>query len=295
MTRHYNFVPALDSPSKQLILDLARDLEKVQIFNAELKKVHAYERKAFFENLDRIDQEREAVHTAALDEAAAFHDRVREQAEATLKEHLRAEEEERLRQEEIARKEKERLERIEREKAEQIRRQQEEAARAEAERKAKEEAAKKAAEEAEQVRKAAQAEKEREEREERERVEAAKRKQEADAKQAQEEAERRAKAQELQKVGAGGLTPEEGRVHERYVELHKTLKEMREWLRGIAKANPQVKQAMGDMRRSIKKCVGQLRDGKGANKTQVHTLVLSSSCAPLNTNLMLQSRPSRFG
>lgn len=262
-------IPGMDSPSKQLIDDLTRDLEQVKIFNADLKKVHAYERKSFYDNLDRIDREREAIHTAALNEAAAFHDRVREQAEETLKEHIRAEEAERLRQEEAARKEKERLERIQREKAEQLRRQQEEAARAEAERKAKDEAAKRAAEEAEQARKAAQADKERREREERERLEAVKRKQEADAKQAQHEAEQKTKAEESLKVGAGGLTEEEARIHQRYVELHKTLKEMREWLRGIGKANPPVKQAMGDMRRSIKKSVGQLRDGKGANKTQV--------------------------
>jgi nucleoporin GLE1 len=271
MTR-YKLVPAMDSPSKQLILDLARDLENVKIFNDDLKKVRAYERRSFYDNLDRIDQEREAQHTAALDEAAALHDRVREEAEATLREHIRAEEEKRLRQEEAARKEKERIERIQREKAEQLRRQQEEAARAEAERQAKEEAARKAAEEAERARKAAQEKKEREEREERERAEAEKRKQVEDAKKAQQAAEQKAKALELRKVGVSGLTPDEARIQARYVELHKTLKQMREWLQGVVKNNPPAKQAMGDMRRSIKKCVGQLRHGKGANKAQVRSL-----------------------
>jgi nucleoporin GLE1 len=251
------------------MLELARDLENVSLFNADLKKVRAYERKAFYDNLDRIDREREAAHTAALDEAAAFHDKVREEAEATLREHIRAEEEERLRQEEAARKEKERIERIRREEAEKLRRQQEEAARAEAERKAKEEAAKKAAEDAERARKAALEEKERREREQRERAEADKRKQAEDAKKAQIEAEQKAKAQEMCKVGAAGLTTEETRIQNRYVELHKTLKQMREWLRVSVKDNPPAKQAMGDMRRAIKKCVGQLRDGKGANKAQV--------------------------
>lgn len=264
-----NVIPATDSPSKQLILDLARDLENVSIFNADLKKVRAYERKAFYDNLDRIDREREAVHTAALDEAAACHNRVREEAEATLREYIRVEEEKRRQQEEAARKEKERIERIQREKAEQLRRQQEEAARAEAERKAKEEAAKKAAEEAERTRKAALEEKERQERLDRERAEAERHKQAEDAKKAQQEAEQKAKAQEMRKVGAGGLTPEEARIHARYVELHKTLKQLREWLQGVVKSNPEAKKAMGDMRRSIKKCVGQLRDGKGANKAQV--------------------------
>lgn len=262
-------VPAPESPSRQLMLELARDLENVSIFNADLRKVRAYERKVFYENLDRIDRESEAAHTAALDEAAAYHDSLREEAEATLRAHIRAEEEERMRRVEAARKEKELIERIQREEAEKLRRQQEEAARAEAERKAKEEAAKKAAEEAERARKAALEEKERQEREQRERAEADKRKQAEDAKRAQLEAEQKAKAQELRKVGAAGLTAEEARIQDRYVELHKTLKQMREWLRVNVKDNPPVKQAMGDMRRAIKKCVGQLRDGKGVNKAQV--------------------------
>lgn len=278
MTRHRKLIPAMDtpskidSPSKQLMLDLVRDLENVSIFNADLKKVRAYERKSFYENLDRIDRELEAEHTAALDEAAALHDRVREEAEAILQEHFRAEEEERKRQEEAARKEKERIERIQREKAEQLRRQQEEALRAEAERKAKEEAARKAAEEAERARKAAVAEEERKEREDRERAEAKKRQQAEDAKKAQQEAEAKAKAVELRKVGVSGLTADEARIQARYVEIHKTLKQLREWLQGVVKNNPPVKQAMGDMRRTIKKCVGQLRDGKGVNKAQVCSL-----------------------
>ncbi|KAJ5578016.1 uncharacterized protein N7459_006980 [Penicillium hispanicum] len=269
MARQKIHVPPLDSPSKQLILDLARDLEKVQIFNTELKKVHAYERKVFYENLDRIDQEREAVHTAALDEAAAFHDRIREEAEATLREHLRAEEEERRRKEEEARKERER---IEREKAEKLRREQEEAARLEAERKAREAAKKKAEEEVERTRRAAAEEKERKERQELERVEAEKKRQEEAAKNAKEQAEQQARAQQQQKIGGGRLTPEEIRVQERYVELHKVLKDMRKWLQGVGKQQLPVKQAMGDMRRAIKKCVGQLRDGKGTNKQQTQQI-----------------------
>lgn len=266
MTRRKLHVPPLDSPSKQLIHDLAEELEKVYIFNSELKKVHAYERKAFCENLDRIDQEREAAHTAALDKAAAFHDQVREEAEATLRQYLLEEEEERRRKEEEDRKEKER---IEFEKAERLRRQQEEAARVQAERKAKEEAKRKADEEAERSRRAAQAEKEREERQQRERVEAEKRKQAEETKKAQEQAEQQARAQQQQKAAGGQLTPEEIRVQDRYVEVHKVLKDMRKWLQGVGKQQPAIKQAMGDMRRTIKKCVGQLRDGKGTNKQQV--------------------------
>ncbi|EPS25682.1 hypothetical protein PDE_00616 [Penicillium oxalicum 114-2] len=268
MTRCRDTPAPLDSPTRQLILELAQDLAQVSLFNDDLRRVHEYERKIYYEELDRIDREREAVHTAALDEVAAFHDRVREQAEATLEAHIRAEEEARLQAEEAARKEKERLDRLEREKAEKLRRQQEEAARLAAEQKAKAEAAKKAADEAERARKAAQEEKERRQREEKERAEAEKRQKEEEAKKAQQAAEEQANLQAQTKVGVRGLTAEEARIQDRYVELHQTLKQMREWLRGIGKENPALKQAMGDMRRSIKKCVGQLRDGKGANKSQ---------------------------
>ena len=267
MARGKVHVPPLDSPSKQLVLDLARDLEQVKIFNSELKQVKAYERKIFFENLDRIDREREAVHTAALDEAAAFHDRVREEAEATLREHNRAEEEKRRQKEEETRKERER---IEREKAERLRREQEEAARLEAERKAKEEAKRKADEDAERARRIVQEEKERQERQRQEQEEADKRKKEEEAIRIQQAEDEKARIQQRQKVGGDRLTPEELRVQDRYVELHKVLKDMREWLRKTSKEQPAVKQAMGDMRRSIKKCVGQLRDGKGTNKHQVN-------------------------
>lgn len=268
MTRRHH-VPPLDSPSKQLINDLVRQLEQVEIFNTELKKVHAYERKLFYDNLDRVDREREAVHTAALDEAEAFHDRVREEAEATLRQYLLEEEEARLREEAEVRKEQER---IEREKAEKLRRERQEATRLEAERKAKEEAKKKADEEAERARRAAQDAKERKEREQHEQAEAEKRKEAEQAQQAQQEAERQARSQQQQKIGGGRLTPEEVSVQERYVALHKTLKDMRQWLRGVGKERQPVKQTMGDMRRTIKKCVGQLRDGKGANKQQVNDL-----------------------
>ncbi|KAJ5915621.1 hypothetical protein N7466_011554 [Penicillium verhagenii] len=266
-------VPPLDSPSKQLMLDLTRDLEQVKLFDLELKKVHAYERKVFYENLDRIEREQEAVHTAALDQAAALHDQVREEAEKVLREHNRAEEEERRRKEEQARKERER---IEREKAEKLRREQEEAARIEAareaERKAKEALKKKAEEEAEQARRTSQEKKERQEREQREKVEAEHRAKAEEVKKLQQAEEEKARSQQVQKVGGGRLTPEEIGIQERYVALHKTLKDMRAWLRDFGKKEPAVKKAMGDMRRSIKKSVGQLRDGKGTNKQQTQQI-----------------------
>lgn len=274
MTRPKIHVPPLDSPSKQLVLELARDFENVRLFNEDLKRVKEYEINAYQQDLDRVDREREAVHTAALDEAAAFHENIRQQAEKTLQEHIRVEEEERRRKEEAARREQERLER---ERAEKLRREQEEAARVEAERQAKLAAEKKAAEETERARKAAIEEKERKEREERERADAAKRKEAEAAQEAQkakEEAERQAQAEKQSKIGAATLSPEEIQVHQRYLQLHKDLKEFRKWLiDDYSKQNPAFKKAAGVMRRNITKCVGQLRDGKGTNKKQVKLLI----------------------
>lgn len=262
MTRH---APRLDAASKQIINDLVQQMEQVKVFNADLKKVHAYERQRFYDELDRADAEREALHTAALDKVKALHDSVRAEAEATLKQWLLEEEEARRREEEKARKEQER---IEREKAEKLQREQQEAARLEAERKAQEEAKQKAEQEAARARQAAQEERERKEREQRERAEAEKRRE-------AQQAEQKARALEVEKIGAGRLTDEDVRVQERYVALHKTLKEMRQWLRAIGKEQPEVKQVMGDLRRAIKKTVGQLRDGKGANREQVSRLLCS--------------------
>jgi nucleoporin GLE1 len=257
---------ALDSPSRQIMQELIQGLESVRIFNADLKKVHEYERTAYENELDRKDRETEAIHNAALDEAAAHHNHIREAAEATLRAHLRAEEEAQRQREEAARKEQER---IEKEKAEKLRREQEEAARVEAERQAKEKAkaeeARKA-QEAENARKAAIEEKQRKERET---AEAQKRKAEQDAQKAKEEAEQQARIEQQQKLGAGRLSEKELGVQQRYVELHKVLKEFRTWLVSESKKNPEMKKYIGDLRRTIRKSVGQLRAGKGANTNQV--------------------------
>lgn len=252
------------------MLDLVKDLGELRLHNSELKRVKAYERKSFYETLDRVEHEREIQHNAALDRVAALQGQRREEAEETLRDHLRAEEEERRRKEEEARWEKERLER---EKVEKLRREQEEVARKEAERKAQEEAKKKAAEEAEKAYKAAQEEKERKEREQQEEE---KRKREAEAKRAEQdaaqrkdEARRQEQAERQKRMGGGRQTEEETKIQLRYVELHQHLKKFRQYLKEQGKAIPVVKQCMGDMRRSLKKSVGQLREGKGANKVQV--------------------------
>ncbi|EAW07709.1 putative RNA export mediator Gle1 [Aspergillus clavatus NRRL 1] len=263
----------LDSPSKQLLLDLSRDLEQFHIHSSELKQVKAWERKTFYERLDRIDSECEAIHYAALDKVAARHDQVREEAQETLRAHQRAVEEEKRRKEEEARRE---AERLERERAEKLRREQEEAARREAERKAAEEAKRKAEEEAEKKRKAEQEEKERKEKE---RLEEENRTRQAEAQKAEQEAAQRkaeaaqkTQAEQQKQIGGGRQTAEETKVQLRYVELHQHLKKFRQYLKDESKTNAAVKQNMGDIRRSIKKCVGQLREGAGANKTQLQEI-----------------------
>lgn len=275
-----------DSPSRQLILELARDLEQVRLHNNELKKVRAYERKSFYERLDRLDREKEEVHNAALTAAVAKRDALRLEAEETLQLHLRAEAEERRRKEEL---ERQRREKVEREKAERERREREEAARAEAVKMAQEEERRRKAEEAERARRAVEEENVQRERQ---RVvqENKKKEQEVERQKAEQEqakvkaAEEDKKKQQQQQagqasttttsttkiLGAAHRTPEQIAEHQRYLELHQHLKKFRRYMVAETKKNPILKQHMGDMRRTIKKCVGQLvTDDKAANRTPV--------------------------
>lgn len=57
---------------------------------------------------------------------------------------------------------------------------------------------------------------------------------------------------------------------DRYETIHKTLKQLRRFMLDQAKTNRALKDRMGDMRRDIRKCVGQLIHGPpGANRSQV--------------------------
>lgn len=60
---------------------------------------------------------------------------------------------------------------------------------------------------------------------------------------------------------------------ERYVTIHKTLKEVRRVIRDHGGSDPQFKKVAGEMRRAIIRSVGQLTEGKGVNKVQVSRLV----------------------
>ncbi|KAL8782729.1 MAG: hypothetical protein Q9213_005153 [Squamulea squamosa] len=248
---------AKDSPSRQLLWELSR--------------LALAEQEESYERLDQASRERGAVLRNALDDAAARHDRVRRDAEA----------------------ERDRLVLEEAQKNAERRRQEEERKReAEAEReKAEKRHLEERAQAAERAERAATQEREAEEarlKAEKERRDA----QVARAKQEEKEAAERRKAEEAREAKEAAvaataarstpqrkpttpttkqpttsspqqirLDPDREKEHERYLEIHKTLKELRRFLAQQAKQNPQLKQRMGDMRRGIKKSVGQLREG----------------------------------
>ena len=59
---------------------------------------------------------------------------------------------------------------------------------------------------------------------------------------------------------------------DRYVEIHQNLKKLRASLAEQAKSSPPLKQRLGNMRRELRKNLGQLVGEKGGNKTQVRCL-----------------------
>ncbi|KAH9988967.1 GLE1-domain-containing protein [Xylariaceae sp. FL0662B] len=59
---------------------------------------------------------------------------------------------------------------------------------------------------------------------------------------------------------------------DRYTEIHSNLKKLRLSLEQQAKSSPPLKQRMGDMRRELRKNVGQLVSEKGGNKKQIATI-----------------------
>lgn len=259
-----------DSPSRQLIQDLTKDLQAIRLHHEDLKRVYDYRTQSFTAQQDEIDRNHQEVYYAAIDKAYDYYDEHRREAEVVLQEHLREEEEKRRRKEEEQRRrkaEQERLERerIEREEAEKKR---QEEARREAERRAQEEEKRRLAAEAEaKARKAAEekALRERQEAEEKERQ------RQADLQKAEEAEKRR------QSLGAEIHTVQDIEEHKRYLALHKYLKELRKYVITEGKKNQKLKDTIGDYRRTIIKCIGQLREGQGAaaNKGQVCFLYLT--------------------
>ena len=274
MTSPYKL--AKDSPSRQLLWELGQLAISTQ--------------EGFYAHLDRESHEREALHQQALAAATAKHESVRRTAEQ-YRERLEAQiqAEQKRRDDEDQRE----LENLRREKVEQEiagRKREVERAKtieleekriAEIKRLEKETADRRKAEgerlDAETAR-----------RQDEERRKAARQKDEAAAAEvrAREAAIAAQKARSAPVIQAPAPFPappvqqptsttqptqntQLEAEHSRYLDIHRALKELRKFMAAQAKQNAQLKGSMGDMRREIKKSIGQLRDGKGANKVQV--------------------------
>ena len=275
---------AKDSPSRQLLWELGQLAISTQ--------------EGFYAHLDRESHEREALHQQALAVATAKHESVRRTAEQyreRLEEQIQAE---RKRREDEEQRELEKLrrEKVEQEIAERKREvdrartiELEEKRIAEVKRLEKESADRR---KAERERQDAETAKRREE----DRKETARQKDKAVAPDIRDR-EATATAQKTRSAPAiqapapipapapapapapsvEQSPPTTQRIqsthveaeHKRYLEIHRALKEFRKYMILQAKQNAQLKGAMGDMRREIRKSVGQLRDGKGANRVQV--------------------------
>ncbi|KAL9596705.1 MAG: hypothetical protein Q9219_005616 [cf. Caloplaca sp. 3 TL-2023] len=250
---------ARDSPSRQLLWELSRLAITAQ--------------EDLYERLEQDSQKREAAHKTALAEAIAKHEKVRKDAEAErdrLERQIQQENQRRVAEarQEIARQEvdRQRQATVERELAEKRLK----AERAEAERVATEERnAELARQKAEKDRQAAEAIRLKEARE------AAEARRKAD-----KEARTKAEAAAAQKAHVDPPTPQSAGVskvqgksadphreaeHRRYLDIHKSLKELRISMAQQAKRDAKLKARMGDMRRDIKKSVGQIVDIKGKN------------------------------
>lgn len=277
----------LDSPSRQLL----REMSLLQLHEAELNKVAAYQQHAFYEDLNRRSAEQAEIDRAALKAVAARRESIRHEAEAVLQAHIREEEEKAQRR----RAERARLE------AEAARKAAEEEARAQAEERARwerEETAKRE-QEAERERIA----KEEEEKAKKKQADAARKadeektaKESADAAQkaandeaARAEADRQQEAaskaqsqptlspqpqsqpqtrpQTLAPTSSPiGATPTANEaLHNRYLAIHARLKPFRSTFWANAKTDLNLKTKVGDMRRSIRTAVGQLTEHKGEN------------------------------
>ena len=269
---------AMDGPSRQLLWELGR--------------LQLLEREAFQARLDRESKEKEVVHKAALAAAAAHHENIRREADAVRqREVLQMQEDEQRRLEtleaeveqlrranaerEVAKKKREAeiAQRIKDEKAEEFR------ALAEIEEKHRRLAKEKAdAEAAKQAAKQAIA------------------KQEADLRTA--EANRKAKeaasvpqaaspvvvqvvskkeSPKIPQVSESrrpsvldtDVSPVNRAEHVKYLSIHQRSKDLRKWMADQYSHDASMKEHMGDMRRTIRKCIGQLTDQKGANSASV--------------------------
>lgn len=309
MTSPYKL--AKDSPSRQLLWELGQLAISTQ--------------EGFYAQLDRESHEREALHQQALAAATAKHESVRRTAEQyreRLEEQILAErkrrddeeqrELEKLRREKVEREIAERKREVERAKTIEL----EEKRIAEVKKLEKEAADRKKAERERQDAEAAKLQEEQRKKIVRQKEEAAaaeiraketaiaaQKARSAPVVQAPPPIQALAPAPPVQQSIATTQPIQNTQLeaeHSRYLEIHRALKELRKFMTTQAKQNAQLKASMGDMRREIRKSVGQLRDGKGANKVQVrflcssHFLVMLTIYVKLQTTIDILKKAATF-
>ena len=288
---------SLDSPSKQLIWELQSLLISQDKLAAQR---------------DREAAERTAAHRVALAAAAAEHDKVRDAAEA-----------ERLKLEEAIRAEKERRKEAERrqaEREEQLRREQEAAERQRQEDEAREKVENqrrlleknRKAREDEQIKRRQQEEHHRRveeqqhqaeeakqrqarERQQREAEEAARRVSVPPSRPAQTQASQIKSPSRAQSNQGSTLSPQQiasdTALHSRYLAIHQSLKKLRKQVTSSLLANKPLKAQIGDLRRTIKKSLGQLTAGGKGSSAANRGPLLSISNA-LKTSLGIPNQPA---
>ncbi|KAL8993858.1 MAG: hypothetical protein Q9169_006029 [Polycauliona sp. 2 TL-2023] len=256
---------AKDSPSRQLLWELGR--------------LALAEQEESLQRLDQACRERGAVLKSAIDEAVARHDKVRHDAEIEGARIEQERQQAKIRREAEYRRQEE-LEReaeLERDRAARQRAASERAERAEraATQEREVEEARSKAEKVRQDAQKAKAKKEEEEAASRRKVEEERKAKEAAVAAAPAPSNHRTQST-LPTAGQSAsstsqrtrLDPEREKEHQRYLEIHKTLKELRGFMDQQSRQNPKLKAKMGDMRRELRKSVGQLREGRGANIKQ---------------------------
>lgn len=267
----------IDNPSRQLLHELSR-LSLVMHDD-------------FYERLDKENKLREADHRNALASAAAEHSRIRRSAEIEREKlELQLDAERRRREAEETRElEKRRQEKADRdaeERREAARKRQEKIDRDVAENRREDELAelqrRRIAEE-QKIQEVKKAKKDQDDAELKRRLKVvqdaeARKKAEQSANQAAKGAQRQQQSTQhlptnLQNSNSlprtAPLVPGDPKVeaeHENYIKIHRNLKRLREMVKQGVQHDSKLKERIGDMRREIKKCVGQLISGKGANK-----------------------------
>ncbi|PNS19873.1 Tetratricopeptide repeat protein 1 [Sphaceloma murrayae] len=293
----------LDSPSRQILHELYR---------LQIDKEHSLQ-----QDLDQQVAKQADLHLAALAFAAAEHDRVRKNAEiARERVELEIERERKRReQDEKDRLESERRAKVVRE-AEERRKQKELLERREQEESAKAAEERQLQEKRTQIEQQRKKEAEEVQRQKQEAEDAAKQRAKdaaANAAKAREEAQKAATpptaaAPAPQAVSqpsstvptappvaasqpVDALQQELEQVHARYIEMHKRLKEMRQHIIAESRKIPALKTKLGDWRREIVKCMGQLTADKTKNRKPMATIqgVLQESLKFTNPSVDVSS------